>query len=410
MTSADNPPDEPTPAPGDLVVPLSDEIESVQAAQLLAGNEAVQHRLEQLRVQARGYAEKSIATSTRRYYETDLKRYEDWCVRMGVPSDPILPELVSLYITELAETKIMKRHYTDPAKKNFVTVEVHQYKISSLRRFVASLSRAHYERGGGRRLGEHPTIAAVMAGLARDRQEKPDKRKPLVRDDVATLIDAMDHSHWPAGVLAARDTLMVLIGFATALRRENVAQLKAGDITLHSKGLHITVGKTKTDQEGQGATLGVPFGKIPVTCVPCAWYRWASIMAAESVQERMALVLAMPADPERWEHVCHRPFPQLPSGTPVFPRVSKGGNIRFESVSGTALYGRIKLRTEQAGLDPDLFGFHSLRSGFVTQARSEGASYREVRRQTLHATDSSVDGYDRDFNPLTDNAVTKLGL
>lgn len=283
------------------------------AAELLVGNEAALHRLEQLRQQALEYAEKSIATSTRRYYETDLKRYEDWCARLGVPSDPILPELVSLHITELADARIMKRKYTDPAKKQYVMVEEQRYKISSLRRFVASLSRAHYERGGGRGLGEHPTIAAVMAGLARTRLEKPAKRKPLMRDDVADLIDAMDHSHWPAGVLAARDTLMVLIGFATALRRENVAGLTAGDVLVHREdGLHITVGKTKTDQEGQGATLAIPFGENTITCVPCAWYRWSSLLAAENTAARMALVLSTPADPALWRHVCRRAFPNSP--------------------------------------------------------------------------------------------------
>ncbi len=381
------------------------------ATDLLAGNDAALHRLEQLRAQALEYAEKSIATSTRRYYETDLKRFEDWCATLGVPSDPILPELVSLHITELAEATVMKRQYTDRTKKQYVMVEAQQYKVSSLRRFVASLSRANYERGGGRGLGEHPAIAAVMAGLARTRLEPPEKRKPLMRDDVADLIDVMDHSHWPAGVLAARDTLMVLIGFATALRRENVARLTAGDVIVHREdGLHILVGKTKTDQEGQGATLAIPFGENTVTCVPCAWYRWASLLAAESTEDRMALVLSTPDDPALWRHVCRRAVPELPANTPVFPRVSKGGSIRFEAVSGNALYGRIKLRTEQAGFDPEHFGFHSLRSGFVTQARRKGASYREVRKQTLHHTDASVDGYDRDGTPLIDNAVTKLGL
>lgn len=382
-----------------------------ETSDLFIGNDEALARLRQLQDQALEYTEKSISTSTRRYYETDLKRYEDWCARLGVPADPILPELVSLHITELAEARIMKREYTDPAKKHFVMVEAQQYKVSSLRRFVASLSRAHYERGGGRGLGEHPTIAAVMAGLSRTRQEKPAKRKPLMRDDVADLIDVMDHSHWPAGVLAARDTLMVLIGFATALRRENVAQMTAGDIVLHREdGLHITVGKTKTDQEGLGATLAIPFGNNTVTCVPCAWHRWASLMAAESTEARMARVLSTPSVPALWRHVCRQVLPELPADTPVFPRVSKGGSLRFEAVSGNALYGRIKLRAEQAGFDPEQFGFHSLRSGFVTQARREGASYREVRKQTLHRTDASVDGYDRDGTPLIDNAVTKLGL
>ncbi len=55
-------------------------------------------------------------------------------------------------------------------------------------------------------------------------------------------------------------------------------------------------------------------------------------------------------------------------------------------------------------------GFHSLRAGFVTAARRNGADHRAVRRQTRHSSDAMVEAYDRDHTPLAGNAVTRLGL
>lgn len=354
-------------------------------------------QLRELRDLASEHKERDIAPSTRRYYDGDWDAFVRWCNRMNVAALPVDPEIVGLYITDLARTVTLDG---EPA-----------VMVSTLRRYVAAISRINYENGGGRGLGEHPEVTRVLGGLSRQRQEAHTPRAPLLRDDVARIIDAMDHSSWPAGVTSARDTLAFLLGFASALRRSNVAALTVDDLVVNRQdGLHLHIGRSKTDQEGRGALLAIPYGQHPVTCTPCAWHRWAALMAATSQAERMRLVLNTPTETADWQHVCRDAFPQLPPETPVLARVTKGGHIRLQNVTGNALYERIKVRAEEAGYDPTQYGYHSLRAGFVTQALMNGADKREVRKQTLHKTDTMVDHYDRDYLPLRGNAVTRIGL
>lgn len=354
-------------------------------------------RLSDLRERRTELEDSNLAENSKTAYAHDQERYGRWCKQMGLPPLPVNPEIVSLYLTDLSE---LIRSDGKPA-----------YKVTSLRRVVSSLARLQYDTGGGRGLGDHELIARTINGLANERQERAEGRAALLTDDVLKVISHMDHSTWPAGVSSARDTLVLLVGFATALRRENVAGLTAGNLTIHPHdGIHVRVGRTKTDQTGRGALLAVPYGQVPATCAPCAWFRWASLLAADTIEERMALVLSTPRNPDDWQHVCRGAFPELPDDAPVVTRVTKSGRIMMNRVSGTALYKRLLFRLENAGYAPDRYGFHSLRAGFVTQALIKEATHKAIRNQTLHKTDMMVDHYDRDNLPLRNNAVTKLGL
>lgn len=376
------------------MIPQYDLVPDPESSQAL--NPALSH-LRELRDLAAEHEANDIADSTRRNYDRDWSAFERWCKRMQIPALPVDAEIVSLYVTDMARA---------------ITIEGEpKYKVSTLRRHVASIARINYEAGGGKGLGEDPRITRVLSGLARQRQDPRSPRAPLLRKDVVNIIETMDYNHWPAGVTSARDTFAILVGFATALRRENVASLTAGDIEVsHEDGLHIHIGRTKTDQEGVGAVLGIPFGQHPITCVPCAWHRWSSLLAAENRSQRMSLVLRTPEDPNDWRHVCRGAFPKLDDDEPAVARVTKGGNLMRQSVSGSALYERLKIRVSAAGYDPTQYGFHSLRAGFVTQALMNGASTREVQKQTLHSSEKMVQHYDRDYLPLRGNAVTKIGL
>jgi integrase len=89
--------------------------------------------------------------------------------------------------------------------------------------------------------------------------------------------------------------------------------------------------------------------------------------------------------------------------------VSKSGTLGTRAITGDGLHVVVKRRVEFTGI-PGPVGFHSLRAGFVTQARRAGADTRAVRRQTRHSSDAMVELYDRDHAPLLGNAVTTLGL
>jgi hypothetical protein len=62
-----------------------------------------------------------------------------------------------------------------------------------------------------------------------------------------------------------------------------------------------------------------------------------------------------------------------------------------------------------AGFTEDI-SFHSLRAGFVSRFRRNAVDARSFRLQTRHGRDAMIDTYDREYVPLTGNAVLKLGL
>jgi hypothetical protein len=52
----------------------------------------------------------------------------------------------------------------------------------------------------------------------------------------------------------------LLLGFAGAFRRSELVALNVADLQFCDGGLRVTVRKSKTDQEGQGATIAIVRG------------------------------------------------------------------------------------------------------------------------------------------------------
>lgn len=349
---------------------------------------------------AEGHESDSLSPRTRDAYASDWRQYEAWCARHDEEPRPVDPMLVRLYLADMAQTRLPDGS--------------HRFKASTIKRHLASITWASRASGGERDIARHPRVAAVMAGIRRGRAEKPKRRQPILLDDVTRLVDDMDHSTWPAGVIAARDTFAILLGFATAMRRSEVAGLNVGHVRAEPlDGLHIDLGVSKGDQEGHGTVLGVPYGAREVSCVPCARVRWLRLLAAPGRGAAMRQVLATGTTAD-WKHVCRGRDPVEEFGidptTPLFQPLNAQGEILGRRVSSETLNLMVKRRVETSGYDPDRYGYHSLRAGFVTQARRNGADARSVRRQTRHGSDQMVDVYDRDFTPLRDNAVTTLGM
>ena len=75
------------------------------------------------------------------------------------------------------------------------------------------------------------------------------------------MVDATD-----AGVIGARDLALVLLGFAGAFRRSELVGFNAEDCAFGKDGLTVTLRKSKTDQNGAGRKIGIPYGANPDTC------------------------------------------------------------------------------------------------------------------------------------------------
>ncbi|WP_306749634.1 site-specific integrase [Saccharothrix yanglingensis] len=202
-----------------------------------------------------------------------------------------------------------------------------------------------------------------------------------------------------------------MVGFAGALRRSEPAGLRLEDVTVdvdprtQEPLLLVDLGVTKTDQTGaHRQRVVLPRGARRPTCPVCAFADWADVLAA--ADPRSLLQDGGDAPPT---HRCHSYRPGPLSG-PLFPSVSRYGRLGTRPVSDRAVSDLVKRYALKAGLDPALFGGHSLRAGFATQAALGGASDREIVRQGRWTNPRTVHRHIRTANPLGDNAVTRLGL
>ena len=68
------------------------------------------------------------------------------------------------------------------------------------------------------------------------------------------------------GLIGLRDRALILLGFAGAFRRSELVGLDLEDCVFGKDGLTVTLRRSKTDQDGQGRKIGIPYGSNPETC------------------------------------------------------------------------------------------------------------------------------------------------
>lgn len=338
---------------------------------------------------------------TRQAYAADVRVFAGWCRMVGEESLPASVETVARFVADLGSQQVV----TDAGM-------LWRYKPSTITRMLAGVAAAHHDAGL-----ESPTSAGrvrqVMRGVRRAHQAPVRRMRPLLTGDIRRILDAMPGRVWPGGVKAARDRFAILAGYAGALRRSSVAAMTCGDVAAGPDGLTILLPHSKTDQEGAGLRVAIGPAEGPALCGPCAWTAWSRMTAAADTGDTVALMREVldPPAPAAGGHLCRTvPPAPLPAAMPAVRRVTAAGHILDVPVTGDGLYRMLRARLQAAGIPPAGYGFHSLRAGFVTQARRNGATRREVRQQTHHASDAMVDVYDREYNPHVGNAEAKLGL
>jgi len=116
-----------------------------------------------------------------------------------------------------------------------------------------------------------------------------------------------------------RDRALLLLGFAGAFRRSELVALDCEDIEESEAGVRIAIRHSKTDQEGQGATIAIVRGSIacPVAALK-AWREAAGITTG-----------------------------------PVFRSIRKGGKIGAR-LTAQSVADIVKANAERVGLDPDI--------------------------------------------------------
>ncbi len=201
-------------------------------------------------------------------------------------------------------------------------------------------------------------VRNILKGIRRDETTKPSQPKKSV--SVSLLKNMADLC--PASKLrGVRDKAILLLGFAGAFRRSELANLCIEDISFQSKGMDIKIRRSKTDQEGKGKTKAIINAKEKEYC-PCA--------ALTEWLEKSKITTGA-----------------------LFRGITKNNTLKANAISDDRIYSLIKHYTIASGHNFDDFSPHSLRSGFITAALEANSLPSKILDVTLQASFKSLQPY-----------------
>lgn len=279
------------------------------------------------------YISASQSASTKRAYASDLRHFlaHGGCV-------PCTPRRLANYLAESANNGLA---------------------VATLERRVTAIHQAHLDR-------HHPSptcaevVRQVLQGIRRTLGTRPRQAKPLQKDDLLAALEAIKINCMP--VRAARDRALLLIGFASAMRRSELVGVCLEDLIFSDLGLEIDLPFSKTDQQGCGRTVFIPSASgihCPVKALKY-WIRLSGIRRGY-----------------------------------VFRAVN-----RFEKISQSGLTAQsvsliLKAAMVKAGMDARSISGHSFRAGYCTTAAEEGWQSWQIREQTGHKSEVILAKYIR---------------
>jgi site-specific recombinase XerD len=284
------------------------------------------------------YLRASLSDNSRRAYRSDLNHFLAWGGTI-----PATPEMIAVYLAAHAEL----------------------HAPATLARRLVSIGKAHTAQA----LPSPTTtelIRATLRGIRHIHGSAQRQVAPAVKEDVLAMVAGL------SGIKGVRDKALLLIGFAGAFRRSELVSLTVADIEKAQQGLVVQLIRSKTDQEGRGRKVAIPYARGAV-CPVFALQQWLEVA-------------------------------EITEG-PIFRAVNRHGVISNAGLTPQAVALVVKERAQAVGLDSAKYAGHSLRAGLVTSAAQLGASSWKIRAQTGHRSDTMLARYIRDANIFIDNAA-----
>ena len=309
--------------------------------------------IEELIQKAKIFVAAAKAPATLKAYRNDWRDFESWCRAHNLPSLPSMPESVALYIADRAST----------------------LASGTIARRLTSITKAHQAAGfpDSPARTRHFVVGETLKGIRRTIGTAQQGKAPLLSADIRRIIAARRED-----LLGLRDAALVLVGFAGGFRRSELAGIHIGDLKFSGDGVVVTVRKSKTDQDGAGREVGLPFGASQETCPVRALRQW---LDRAGIREG-----------------------------PVFRSVGRYGHVSRRGLHKDSIGKLLKRAAARAGMNVDPLGGHSLRAGCVTQAAMNGVREFVIMRQTGHKTVATLRRYIRSGDIFRENAAAGLGI
>ena len=274
----------------------------------------------------------SQSSATKRAYASDLKHFS-----ANGGSIPASPADLADYLASCAEN----------------------LSVATIERRLTAIHKAHLEKSL-KSPAQSETVKRVMQGIRRTLGTKQRQVQPMVKDDVLAALVMIDRQKMP--VKAARDRALLLVGFASAMRRSELVGVMVEHITHLPNGLEIFLPSSKTDQDRQGRTVYIPHANGD-RCPVRALVQWLEIAGIKEGY--------------------------------VFRAVTRHDRIARHGLSAQSVALVVKASVARVGGDSKKVSGHSLRAGYCTSAAEKGLQPWQIREQTGHKSDVTLAKYIR---------------
>lgn len=300
---------------------------------------------ERNRFRAARLAERTITS-----YDRDLRVFRAWCQAADRTPLPALPDTLELYVTDL----------------------IHRgRKITTVARHLCGIQYAHRIAGH-----DNPCTAdvrAIVAGAKRLLCQRPAQKTALTLAELRKIVELTGRKT----AVQARNSALLLFGFATALRRSNLAALLYEDVRVTEDRIVVFIRHEKQDRLGDGRTVTIPAGRDRAICPVRAMHEWLGWRGRE-------------AGP-LFQAVQHKKT----NGRGIVPsRIAK----------------IIQQAVRRIGLNPRFYAGHSLRSGFVTEAIQHGVNDLTIMEHTGHRSLETLRKYFRPVYGFRDSPCRLIGF
>jgi integrase len=309
-------------------------------------------------------AEEDRRPSTRRVYRSKWRGFAEFCQERNTEPLPASPEMVGNYLSKRAE----------------------EVSLSTIRQDVAAIRWMHEQHGAGDPT-DHAGVSRILDGINQTSDTVPEKKQAVLTKHVRAMVETLPLEEpapeaGPAAVArhlrALRDRAIILIGYAGAFRRAELARIRGEDIGFNADGMEVHVSQSKTEPR----TVGINFARSAEFCPVRTLREWTGAAGIEK--------------------------------GPIFRAVPRSAEIapdeEADPVTGKTIRNVIGDAAEAAGLDRETVAGHSLRRGHLTQGALNGAELNRLMKQAGHSDPRTTAGYVEDAKRMETNTSRDLGL
>lgn len=286
---------------------------------------------------AEAYARMAKAENTRRAYRAAVRAWCAWCNQRGLSPVPGVGADVAAFLAS--------------ERGRGLTPETLKLRRAAIR---------YLHRAAGAPVPtDDVAVSETMAGISRQAArlgETPRKKVAATATILRQILAPV-----PDDLRGRRDRALLLVGFAGALRRSELAAIRVEHLEKTERGLRLTLPQTKGSQT-DAVIVPLPYGQTELCPVRAlaAWQDAAGIVSGP-VFRRIWL-----------------PKQGASGEPPPLPRIGS------QAITPWAVAAIVKSRAAAAGFGGRDFGGHSLKRGALTTGMDRGVHPAKLKRLGRH--------------------------